>query len=152
MFCIFSSTSVYVELWMRGPPLSRRPPGFFGHKHMLISRKTTIRLRKGLLTGAMNNTHLFLGFETSRVFITRKIGVPAQGWKTPRTYYASAGGKYSKRKPTWESTESSSHLGVPWDSFLCCPAEQRWLTGGANVLYPRSCPGGSCPGTTEPLV
>ena len=56
--------------------------------NMRIHRKATIHPQKGLLEGTLSNTQLFLFFETSRVFTTRKIGVPAQGWKTPRTYYA----------------------------------------------------------------
>ena len=57
-------------------------------ENMRIVRNTTIRPPKRLLAGAPNNTQLFLCFKISRGFITRKIGVPAQGWKAPRTYYA----------------------------------------------------------------
>ena len=42
----------------------------------------------------------------------RKVG------KFLRTYYA-------RRRKTWESTESPSHLRVTWDSCQCCSVEQR---------------------------
>ena len=74
------STFVGDELRMAG-----RPDLFCSAEknswNMRINRKATIRPQKGLLAVAQNKTQPFLCFETSRSFTTRKIGVPAQGWK-----------------------------------------------------------------------
>jgi len=92
--------------------------------NMRINRKTTIRPEKDCWqAGTLSTTQLFLCVETLRVFITRKIGVPAQGWKTPRTYYArrraentvnaSPRGSPPRAQVTLESLGTHSYAALP---------------------------------------
>ena len=72
---------------MWGRPVPKSTPESFWWKHA-NPRENNNKPPKRLLAGAPDNTQLFGCLKISKVFITRKIGVPAQGWKTPRTYYA----------------------------------------------------------------
>ena len=89
--------------------------------NMRIDRKATIRPRKGLLAGALNNTQLLVCFKNLRGFITRKIGVPAQGWKTPRTYHAKCRKIWEMQAVHGEFKSLGSHLGLI--SMLLCRTE-----------------------------
>ena len=85
---------------------------------MRINRKTTIRHPKRLLTGAINNTQLFLSFEANIFFTTRKIDVPAQGEPTTvrqpaeNTANASQRGSAPRVQVTWESLGTHSYAAL----------------------------------------
>ena len=139
------STFVGDEIKMDG-----RPDPFSSVKKKLLKhanrQKYNNRPPKRLLAGAPDNTQLFWSFKIPKVFITRKIGVPAQGWKTPITYYVrrraenTANASQRMSPPRVQVTLES--LGT--HSYAALPNRGDWQAG---QTYTRS-----CAGTQVPLV